>query len=158
MEKIRKLFIPVIVAILAIAGSVSYISKGNVKIEQINPTNQSDSFGPLGLGTTPELGNAASMPGDETSKSSDMTSMPCDETLESGDATSTELNAVTKVDLNTATEEELQIAPGIGPAKAKAIIKYRETYGKFSSVDELIEISGIGEKTLAKIRDYYMVK
>lgn len=63
-----------------------------------------------------------------------------------------------KVDLNTATRDELQIAPGIGPAKADAIIKYREEYGNFTSVDELIEISGIGEKTLAKIRDYYVVK
>ena len=63
-----------------------------------------------------------------------------------------------KVDLNTATSEELQIAPGIGPAKAEAIIKYRTEYGNFSSVDELIEITGIGEKTLAKIRDYYVVK
>ena len=62
------------------------------------------------------------------------------------------------MDLNTATSEELQIAPGIGPAKAEAIIKYRNEYGSFSSVDELIEITGIGEKTLAKIRDYYVVK
>lgn len=63
-----------------------------------------------------------------------------------------------QVDLNSASEEELQIAPGIGPSKAKAIIEYRKKYGNFSSVDELLEISGIGDKTLAKIRDYYTVK
>ncbi len=62
-----------------------------------------------------------------------------------------------KIDLNKANSEQLQAAPGIGPGKAAAIIKYREEYGDFSSVDELIEVSGIGEKTLAKIRDYYCV-
>lgn len=66
-------------------------------------------------------------------------------------------NVSGKVNLNTASLDELQIAPGIGPAKAAAIIEYRNTYGDFKSVDELTEISGIGDKTLQKIRDYYTV-
>ena len=59
-----------------------------------------------------------------------------------------------KVSLNQATLEEFQTLPGIGPAKAMAIINYREEFGMFNSVDELTNVSGIGEKTLEKLRDY----
>ncbi len=59
-----------------------------------------------------------------------------------------------KVSLNQATLEEFQTLPGIGPAKATAIINYREEFGKFNSVDELTNVSGIGQKTLEKLRDY----
>ena len=61
--------------------------------------------------------------------------------------------AYTKVNINTATAEELETLSGIGPAKAQAIVAYRETNGPFSSVNELVNVSGIGEKTLAKIID-----
>ncbi len=56
------------------------------------------------------------------------------------------------VHVNTAGEEELQNLPGIGPAKAKAIIQYREENGPFRSVDDLKKVSGIGDKSLEKIR------
>lgn len=59
-----------------------------------------------------------------------------------------------KVSLNQATESELQMLPGIGPSKASAIIKYREENGKFQTVDELTNVSGIGNKTLENLRDY----
>ena len=59
-----------------------------------------------------------------------------------------------KVSLNQATLEEFQTLPGIGPAKATAIINYREDFGKFNSVDELTNVSGIGQKTVEKLRDY----
>lgn len=58
-----------------------------------------------------------------------------------------------KININTATEEELETLTGIGPAKAAAIVEYRERNGSFSSVEELTNVSGIGEKTLAKIID-----
>ena len=51
------------------------------------------------------------------------------------------------VNLNSAQSSELQTLPGIGPAKAEAIIEYRETNGSFQSIDDLKEISGIGDKT-----------
>ena len=56
------------------------------------------------------------------------------------------------VNLNSATVEELQTLPGIGESKAKAIIQYREENGGFKSVDELTNVSGIGESTLEKIK------
>ena len=46
---------------------------------------------------------------------------------------------------------------GIGKTKGKAIIAYREEHGAFTSVDELLNVSGIGEKTLDRIRDYITV-
>lgn len=58
-----------------------------------------------------------------------------------------------KVNINTAGVEELTTLFGIGESKAKAIIDYRNTYGLFPNVDSLTNVSGIGEKTLQKIRD-----
>jgi comEA protein len=61
------------------------------------------------------------------------------------------------IDLNTANEEELQIVPGIGPKTAETIIKYRETFGPFGDIDELIEVPGIGEKKLEKFKEHLTV-
>ncbi|MBI3945434.1 MAG: helix-hairpin-helix domain-containing protein [Armatimonadetes bacterium] len=58
-----------------------------------------------------------------------------------------------RVNLNRADARELQRLPWVGPATAERIIQYRETNGPFRSVDELLEIRGIGEKRLADIRD-----
>ncbi len=65
--------------------------------------------------------------------------------------TSPVLATKTKININTASFEELQTLPKIGPKTAKAIIKYRKKH-PFKSVDELIEVKGIGEKTLKKLR------
>lgn len=63
----------------------------------------------------------------------------------------------TGVAINRATVEEIMQLNGIGPAKAEAIISYREEHGPFQSVEELLEVSGIGEKTLEKIRDQIII-
>ncbi|MFS0595946.1 helix-hairpin-helix domain-containing protein [Peribacillus frigoritolerans] len=62
------------------------------------------------------------------------------------------------VNLNTATQEDLQTLTGIGPSKANAILEYRETIGKFKEVDELKQITGIGDKTFERLRDSISVK
>jgi competence protein ComEA len=59
--------------------------------------------------------------------------------------------AVTPIDLNTATAEELDTLPGIGPVTAAAILQWRDEHGSFTTVDELLEVSGIGPATLADI-------
>ncbi len=58
-----------------------------------------------------------------------------------------------RIDVNTATAEELETLSGIGPALAEAIIEYREEHGPFESADGLLEVSGIGETKLDNIRD-----
>ncbi|USK73485.1 helix-hairpin-helix domain-containing protein [Peribacillus frigoritolerans] len=73
-------------------------------------------------------------------------------------------DAVTKgtsaglVNLNTATQEDLLTLTGIGPSKASAILEYRETVGKFKEVDELKQVTGIGDKTFERLRDSISVK
>ena len=58
-----------------------------------------------------------------------------------------------KVDLNASTSKELQQLPGIGKGLAKRIVDYRTTNGPFKSVEELMQVKGIGKKTFAKMRD-----
>lgn len=61
------------------------------------------------------------------------------------------------VNLNTASESELDTLPGVGPVTAKKIIEYRTTVGNFKTVDDLLNVKGIGEKKLANIRPYVTV-
>ncbi|GIV05508.1 MAG: hypothetical protein KatS3mg016_1083 [Fimbriimonadales bacterium] len=62
------------------------------------------------------------------------------------------------LDLNTATAEQLEAIPGIGPVLAQRIVDYRRTNGRFQSVDELLEVQGIGQKRLETMRPYVVVK
>ncbi|RKP55613.1 helix-hairpin-helix domain-containing protein [Cohnella endophytica] len=57
------------------------------------------------------------------------------------------------MDINSATESQLDTLPGIGPAKAKAIIAYRDQHGGFRNVKELMKVKGIGSKVYEKIAD-----
>ena len=61
------------------------------------------------------------------------------------------------INLNTATLEQLDTLPGIGPAIAQRIIDYRESSGGFISIEEITLVSGIGEATFAKIKDLVTV-
>lgn len=75
----------------------------------------------------------------------------------SSDSSETESTASRKININEASAGELVKLNGIGETKAAAIIQYRNENGGFKSVDELINVSGIGEKTLEKIRDFVTV-
>ena len=60
--------------------------------------------------------------------------------------------AVAALNLNTATKDELVALPGIGPAKAQAIVEYRTQHGPFRSLDELRKVKGIGEKLFLQLK------
>ena len=62
-------------------------------------------------------------------------------------------NSNGKINLNKASVEDLTSLPGIGPQKAQAIIAYRDENGRFRSIEELKNVSGIGEKTYEKLKD-----
>ncbi len=59
-----------------------------------------------------------------------------------------------KINVNTATEEELERLPGIGPVKARAIRTFIASHGRLTSVNQLLEVDGIGKETLDEIRRY----
>ncbi|MFT3900483.1 MAG: ComEA family DNA-binding protein [Gordonia sp. (in: high G+C Gram-positive bacteria)] len=62
-----------------------------------------------------------------------------------------------KIDLNTATEQQLDGLPGVGPVTAKAIVDWRTAHGRFTSVDQLTEVDGIGPARLQRLRDLVTV-
>ena len=63
-----------------------------------------------------------------------------------------------KININTATLDELDTLPGIGPSKAKAIIEYRESTSMFYYIEDILNVSGIGEKTIEQIKDLICVE
>ncbi|MBY0483834.1 ComEA family DNA-binding protein [Nitrosomonas sp.] len=66
--------------------------------------------------------------------------------------------AFAAVNINTASQAELEALQGIGPTKAKAIIEYREKVGLFASIDDLEKVSGIGSGTVKQLRDVVTVE
>ncbi|MGI6656352.1 MAG: ComEA family DNA-binding protein [Desulfobulbus sp.] len=62
-------------------------------------------------------------------------------------------SAFAKVNINTATADELATLSGIGPVKAEAIVAHRDANGAFKTVDELTKVKGIGDKILEKNKD-----
>ena len=74
-----------------------------------------------------------------------------------GAAPSAPSGASRKVDLNTATLEQLDVLPGVGPVTAQRILDWRAAHGRFSSVDQLREVSGIGQARLARLKDLVRV-
>lgn len=61
------------------------------------------------------------------------------------------------IDLNTATVQALEALPGIGPAKARAIVDYREREGRFKSTQQVMDVAGIGPAIYESIRDLVYV-
>ena len=66
--------------------------------------------------------------------------------------------AASKVNLNRASADELQVLPGIGPVLAQRMVDWRKTHGRYRTVDDLQEVKGIGKKRLEQLRPLVMVK
>lgn len=65
---------------------------------------------------------------------------------------------ITKLNLNTATAIDLETLPGIGPSLAEEIVNFRSENGPFETIEDLLEISGIGPAKLEQLRDYVIVR
>lgn len=59
-----------------------------------------------------------------------------------------------KIDINSAAKDDLEALPGIGPSLAERIVKYRGVHGRFKTIDELDNVSGIGSKTVERLREF----
>lgn len=83
----------------------------------------------------------------------DDSGLPENTTTEAGEA-----SGVTVININTASEQELMTLSGIGQAKAQQIIQYREENGLFDTPEDLMNVSGIGEKSFETLKDSIKVK
>lgn len=70
-----------------------------------------------------------------------------------GEDRTTEENEKSKVNINTASAEELETLPGIGSKRAESIIRYREKNGEFQAVEDIMKVSGIKDAAFEKIKD-----
>jgi competence protein ComEA len=61
--------------------------------------------------------------------------------------------AAAKININSATAEQLASLPGIGPSMARSIIEHRSKVGRFQRIEELMNVKGVGEKKFLKIKD-----
>ena len=69
-----------------------------------------------------------------------------------------EEKSIRKININSAKIEELKKIPGVGESIAEKIIEYRETNGGFSSISEIMNVSGIGQKKFDTMKDYICIK
>ncbi len=63
-----------------------------------------------------------------------------------------------RININTARAIDLERLPQIGPSRAKAIVEYRTQFGPFKNIDEIVKVSGIGEKTYEKLMPYITIE
>lgn len=75
-----------------------------------------------------------------------------------GSQTPSNKTSSSKININTATAEELDKLNGLGPSKANAIVEYRKEHGKFQKIEDLTQVPGIGEKTIEQFRDQVEVR
>ena len=101
----------------------------------------------INLATLLEDGQRIYIPGMEDTPSSDLDQ----------NQRSVELSLAGVVNINTASQQELESLPGIGAVKAKAIIEYRTQNGYFLSIDDLVKVSGIGQSILNQVKDFITV-
>lgn len=89
----------------------------------------------------------------QTSGSSSESDPAAASSIDKKSSSSTKPALTHKININTASSSELQALTGIGPVKAEAIIEYRRQNGNFTSIEDIVNVSGIGPSTYEKIKD-----
>ena len=74
--------------------------------------------------------------------------------LADGTSKAPQTRLVGVVNVNTATPEQLELLPGVGPARARSIVEYRKANGPFQGPGDLVAVSGIGERALERMRPH----
>ncbi len=78
--------------------------------------------------------------------------------VEAGQQAGVEVQTEEKTEINSATVEQLQKVPGIGPTLATRIIDFRKEHGPFERIEDLLNVQGIGVRTLERMRPYLEVE
>src|SRR5580765_1298275 len=111
--------------------------------------------------TTPETSStdtSTSSQSKSSSKSTTAGDSSSSKTVSPTGSSSGKLAAGQTVNINTATAEQLDALPGIGPTKAQAIIDYRNEHGRFNSIEDIQNVKGIKEGEFSKIKDSIRVR
>jgi competence protein ComEA len=156
-----------IVVVSLVASGVTYIRKVNPEWFLGEPTLIAESKPPL---TSTEEADVPSEPAGSSPATSETPaptsapsvappSTPPSERTAKSEAPNPQvvLDPTRPIDLNTADATTLELLPGVGPVLAERIIAYRREIGGFRTVDDLLDVKGIGAKTMTKIRPFVIV-
>lgn len=121
-------------------------------IEKAGGTKEEADMKEVNLAETLEDGMKIYIPTKEEQKKIEEENTTITNEANTTSKTITQTNKKEKINLNTASLEELDTLPGIGPSTAQKIIDYRKEKGKFKSIEEIKEVSGIGESKYEKIK------
>lgn len=153
-DRPRLVFQPIhaVIAILtlscALCASLTMLVQQAIHYSALQQTQITQSKQSQANGTTKDgASSAATTPNQQPSMEQNGQNKQTSEPTEPSDPADGLLN------INTAGSNELQTLKGVGPVTAQRIIDYRNQIGRFDNVDQLLEVKGIGEKTLAKFRD-----
>lgn len=137
-------FVVIVVLVIALAANITLLLIQGVSLRTLD--TQSVSSAPV----------ASATPNTENESAPSSTGKPQEESS-GNDQTNAHTQSAPLVNINTATQSDLETISGVGPVTAQRIIEYRQSNGFFTSVDDLLNVRGIGTKTLENMRPFVTV-